>query len=247
MSLASDVRTLFHMTLRPIRGASHAERLESFYGSQAADYDSYREHLLKGRRELYESLDPPTGAVWVEMGGGTGRNLEFLGERLGQLGHIYIVDLSTSLLERARRRIAERGWSNVTAVQADVTRFTPPEGHADVVTFSYSLTMIPDWFAAVQQAQRLLRPGGTLAVVDFYVSRKYPAEGQRRHGWLTRSFWPVWLALDNVYPNADHVPYLHHHFEPVQFAEESTRMRYFPLLRVPYYRFVGKRGKTGIP
>ena len=34
--------------------------------------------------------------------------------------------------------------------------------------------MIPDWFAAVDHAWRLLRPGGTIGVVDFYVGRKHP-------------------------------------------------------------------------
>jgi S-adenosylmethionine-diacylgycerolhomoserine-N-methlytransferase len=122
-----------------------------------------------------------------------------------------------------------------------VTAFQPPRQPADVVTFSYSLTMIPDWFAALEHARRLLRPGGTLGVVDFYVSRKYPAPGHRRHSWFTRSFWPVWFATDNVFPNPDHVPYLHRHFEPVSFHEEWMRMRYFPLARVPYYRFVGRK------
>ena len=55
----------------------------------------------------------------------------------------------------------------------------------DVVTFSYSLTMIPDWFLAVDHAWRLLRPGGTIGVVDFYVSRKHPDPGWRRHPWST--------------------------------------------------------------
>ena len=51
---------------------------------------------------------------------------------------------------------------------ADATRFRPPEGAADVVTFSYSLTMIPDWFAALENAAAMLKPGGTIGVVDFY-------------------------------------------------------------------------------
>ena len=55
-------------------------------------------------------------------------------------------------------------------------RVEPPEAPVDVVTFSYSLTMIPDWFAAIENALRMLRPGGQIGVVDFYVSRKYPAQ-----------------------------------------------------------------------
>src|SRR5262245_48797574 len=98
MSLSSDLRVLFHMVLSPIRGKSHQERLESFYSKQAKDYDSYRKHLLKGRQEMYEAVPTPTGGVWLDIGGGTGSNLEYLGERIGSIRKIYLVDLSSSLL-----------------------------------------------------------------------------------------------------------------------------------------------------
>ena len=239
MTLAADLKTLYHLTLAPIRGQTHADRLESFYGRQAEGYDEFRNHLLPGRAELWQSLDVPDAGVWVDMGGGTGSNLEYLGDRLCRLSQAYVVDLSPSLLQMARRRIEQHGWNNVTAVEADATRFELPAGQADVVTFSYSLTMIPNWFEAIDRAYQLLRPGGTLAAVDFYVARKYPAAGQTRHGWLTRSFWPAWFSCDNVYPCADHLPYLQARFGCQRIEEGRARMRYFPVARVPYYQFVG--------
>ena len=63
MSLLSDLRVLWHLLLSPIRGTSHAERLNSFYAGQAADYDAFRARLLKGRGELLQSLPAPTGGV----------------------------------------------------------------------------------------------------------------------------------------------------------------------------------------
>ncbi|MFH1919016.1 MAG: methyltransferase domain-containing protein [Planctomycetota bacterium] len=112
---------------------------------------------------------------------------------------------------------------------------------ADVVTFSYSLTMIPNWFAALENARAILKPGGLVGVVDFYVSRKYPADGLARHAWFTRSFWPVWFARDNVFPSPDHVPFLQRTFDPVHFTENRAKVPYLPLVRMPYYTFVGKK------
>jgi S-adenosylmethionine-diacylgycerolhomoserine-N-methlytransferase len=238
MSFVSDLKILYHLALAPIKGRDHQERLDSFYAGQARGYDSFRAHLLKGRQELFEQIDVPQGGVWVEMGGGTAANLEYLGERLERLKAVHVVDLSSSLLEVARERIAANGWSNVRTRQEDVTQFELPAG-ADVVTFSYSLTMIPDWFAALENALKILKPGGTLAVVDFHVSRKYPAEGRRRHSWLTRTFWPAWLGLDNVFPSPDHLPYLERHLQTRHISEHRARMRYFPLFSVPYYLFIG--------
>jgi S-adenosylmethionine-diacylgycerolhomoserine-N-methlytransferase len=241
MSLTGDLKTLYHMTVSPIRGQTHAQRLESFYGPQAGEYDAFRRHLLQGREDLYRLLPTPPCGIWVEMGGGTGHNLEYLGQRMANLRQVYVVDLASPLLDVARARAAEHGWNNVETAIADVTNFEPSAGQADVVVFSYSLTMIPDWFAALDQALRILKPGGVIGIVDFYVSRKYPAPRRKRHGWLTRSFWPVWLATDNVHPCHDHVPYLSHHFDVEHFEERATRMRYFPLLKVPYYILVGRK------
>ncbi len=241
MSLWSDLKILYHMLLRPVRGKSHAERMENFYSGQADSYDDFRRRLLKGRERLWENLPRPAGGVWVDLGGGTGVNLEHFGESIRQLGKVYVVDLAPSLLEVAQRRAKARGWTNVETVVADATQFTPPEGVADIVTFSYSLTMIPDWFAAIENAKRILRDGGHIGAVDFYVSRKFPAAGLRRHRWFTRTLWPPWFATDNVFPSPDHLPFLQHHFQTAFLEENRSKIPYVPLLRTPYYVFVGQK------
>jgi S-adenosylmethionine-diacylgycerolhomoserine-N-methlytransferase len=245
MSLLSDLRILYQLTLRPVRGKDHAARMESFYAGQAEAYDDFRRRLLHGRQELWDSIHLGDQAVWVDLGGGTGANLEFVGPRLTQLKRAYVVDVSHSLLEIAKKRVQQHGWSNVEIIEADATTFQPAAGPADIVTFSYSLTMIPDWFAAIDNALTILRPGGQVGIVDFYVSRKFPSDGLKRHGWLTRSFWPVWFASDNVFPSPDHVPYLHRHFDPTHFEERRARVPYFPFLKMPYYTFVGRKREVG--
>lgn len=240
MSLLSDLKILWHMTLSPIRGKTHSERLESFYSKQAEGYDDFRRRLLQGRKEMWEALPVIDGARAVDMGGGTGANLEFLGDRIQKFEQMTLVDLSGSLLKVAQQRIAARGWTNVNTVEADATAWMPPQP-VDIVTFSYSLTMIPDWFAAMDQARRMLKPGGLIGVVDFYVSRKYPDPGKVKHSWLTSTFWPGWFRMDNVFPSPDHVPYLHRHFTPVHFSERRARIPYMPGSRVPYYIFIGRK------
>jgi len=243
MSLASDLRVLWHLLLSPIRGASHAERLNSFYAGQAADYDAFRARLLRGREELMQSLPSPAGGVWVDLGGGTGANLE-AAPWLADCRRVVVADLCQPLLEQCRERVARRGWKQVEPVLADVTTYDPGEP-VQLVTFSYSLTMIPDWYRAVERARAMLAPGGVLGVVDFYVSRKYVPEGRVRHGWLTRSVIPVWFATDNVHPSRDHVPYLESRFETVSLHESRAAIPYVPWLRAPYYRFVGRKPAAG--
>ncbi len=241
MGFVSDLKILYHMALKPVRGKDHAARMESFYSGQAKGYDDFRKRLLQGRQELWDVIDKPEGGTWVDMGGGTGSNLEYFGDQIQQLKRIHVVDLSPSLLKMAEQRAKDNGWTNVEVVEADATVYQPQGESADVVTFSYSLTMIPDWFAAIENALAMLRPGGLIGVVDFYVSRKFPGDGRKRHGWFTRSYWPVHFATDNVFPSPDHVPFLHRHFEPVHFEESKCKIPYIPFVRMPYYSFVGRK------
>jgi S-adenosylmethionine-diacylgycerolhomoserine-N-methlytransferase len=62
-----------------VQGSTQQERLESFYVSQADLYDSYRYRMLHGRLPMVRAMPAPKGGVWVDMGGGTGSNLEFFG------------------------------------------------------------------------------------------------------------------------------------------------------------------------
>jgi S-adenosylmethionine-diacylgycerolhomoserine-N-methlytransferase len=47
--------------------------------------------------------------------------------------------------------------------------------------------------------------------------------------------------MDNVFPSPDHVPFLQRHFEPLKFEEHRSKVPYLPLLRTPYYLFVGRK------
>ena len=76
-SLMADLKVLYHLALKPVRGESHAERMESFYAGQAGDYDSFRRRLLQGREDLFRTIDVPRGGTWVDLGGGTGSNMEY--------------------------------------------------------------------------------------------------------------------------------------------------------------------------
>ena len=66
--------------------------------------------------------------TWIDMGGGTGANLDYFGERISRLNKIYVLDLSHSLLEIAKKRTLAKGWTNVETVEADATTFRPPSG-----------------------------------------------------------------------------------------------------------------------
>jgi S-adenosylmethionine-diacylgycerolhomoserine-N-methlytransferase len=237
-ALRADLATLWRMLRGQPRIGTHAERLDAFYRPQARDYDRFRERLLQGRAELISLLAPPPGAHVVELGGGTGRNLEYFGERLGSFSAVELVDLCPALLEQAAQRC--RRWPNVRTYCADATTWRPRQP-VDCVYLSYALTMIPDWQAALDNVLAMLKPGGTLGVVDFYVADHVPLPGLAHHDALTRWWWPRWFAHDGVHLNPQHLPWLFAHTTALHLRESRAGLPYLPGLRVPYYVYVGRK------
>ncbi len=228
MNLGADLPVLWRMLRGMPTTGSHRERLDGFYAGQAQHYDRFREKLLPGRAELVDAVAarlPETGGTLVELGCGTGRNLAFLGERRRRLWHVWGVDLCPSLLRQAEAR----GWSDVAWVADDATRWRPPVP-VDAVLCSYSLTMIPEWFAAIDNAIAMLRPGGTLAVVDFHLPR------ERRHA---RAAWSWWFGHDGVHPEGDVLPYLRWRLPAARVVEATVAVPYVPGVRMPWFSFIG--------
>jgi S-adenosylmethionine-diacylgycerolhomoserine-N-methlytransferase len=238
-ALRGDAAVLGRLLRGMPRAATHADALGAFYGPQSDDYDRFRERLLAGRAELIRSLPLPPRARIVELGGGTGRNAEFFGDALHDIESIEIVDLCAALLARARER--SRTIPQLRAIEADATTYRPAQA-VDCVIFSYALTMIPDWRAALTNAIAMLDTGGVLAVVDFYVSPPDATSGNgTRHGALTRWFWPSWFRHDGVRLSAQHLPTLRALLPRNRIVEARAPVPYLPLGRVPYYRFVGRK------
>ncbi len=241
-SLLADGRAIWHLVATRSGGATHQERLNQFYRGQADVYDEFRRRMLHGRQEMIERITIQPDSVWVDLGCGTGENLERFGERLSLFSHVHLVDLCEPLLNVTKERCRKlEGKSSFSIHEADATMLDLPSEQADLVTLSYSLTMIPDWFAVIDNAYRMLRRGGLIGVVDFFVSRKYVDHGDVRHGWMTRTGWPLWFQFDNVYLEPDRVAMLTRRFDMVSLSKHRGRIAYIPFFRVPYFVFVGRK------
>jgi len=113
----------------------------------------------------------------------------------------------------------------------------PGEGTVDIVTFSYSLTMIPDWEKSLEIAMKMLKPGGYIGISDFTVHEKKPLE---------RRFWQWVFHHDNVHPSEKHIPKLRSLFNEVICEKKYGGFPYVPgFAKAPYYFFVGQKPLNG--
>ena len=174
----------------------HSALMDGVYRRQRHFYDVTRKFFLLGRDRLIADLAPPPGARVLEIGCGTGRNMIVAARRYPQ-ARFCGIDISEQMLTTARQSIARAGLEGrITLAQGDATGFDAQAlfGAAafERVFFSYSLSMIPDWRAALAQGAAATAPGGALQVVDF--GRQEGLPGVAKAG-LRR-----WLALFDVAP-----------------------------------------------
>lgn len=175
---------------------SHARAMDAQYAIQRHIYDLTRKYYLLGRDRLIRTLDVPPGGSVLEVGVGTGRNLAQVAERYPQ-ARLFGLDISAEMLKSADINIARAGAQTRTMLaRADACAFDPQwhfgEAGFDRVYVSYSLSMIPDWEAALAQALGVVAPGGSLHIVDFGQQERLPA--------AFRAMLRAWLAKFHVTP-----------------------------------------------
>jgi ubiquinone/menaquinone biosynthesis C-methylase UbiE len=131
---------------------------------------------------FYERVQFGGGRQWVstrargevlEVGIGTGLNLPLYPRGVRLTG----VDLSPAMLALARRRADDLGVQ-VDLREGDAQALPFPDGSFDTVVCTLSLCAVPDDRAALQEMWRVLRPGGSLLLLDHIGSH----------------WWPIWAV-----------------------------------------------------
>jgi len=177
-------------------GRNHADLMDGVYRWQRHVYDLTRKYYLLGRDRMIDRLDVPQGGSVLELGCGTGRNIALAARRYPD-AHWFGLDISAEMLTTARMALARNGLADRSRLaQGDATDFDAEvlfgRPGFDRVFISYALSMIPDWQACVAQVLAVVKPGGSLHIVDFGSQERLP-------GWF-RSLLRAWLGKFHVSP-----------------------------------------------
>jgi demethylmenaquinone methyltransferase/2-methoxy-6-polyprenyl-1,4-benzoquinol methylase len=148
------------------------QKVQSMYQSGAKHYDftTILFRLIGLRMKTYrllaiQKLSLQRGNCVIELGCGTGLNFPFLLKQIGPEGRVIGIDLTTGMLDVARRRIERSGWKNIELVHSDIADYDFPEGINGVLAtglFGY----IPEYDRVIKAASRSLVPGGHLSILD---------------------------------------------------------------------------------
>jgi SAM-dependent methyltransferase len=107
----------------------------------------------------------PADTLVLEAGCGTGAQTVILA-RNNPAARFTSVDISPESLERARSAVTQAGLTNVHFEQADIFRLTFPDGTFDSVFVCFVLEHLAKPVRALAELKRVLRPGGTITVIE---------------------------------------------------------------------------------
>lgn len=116
------------------------------------------------RRRSIERLELEPGHRLLIAGAGTGLDLEFIPRDV----EITAIDVTPAMLGRLQER-AERAHRHVLARIMDARTLAFADGSFHAVVMHLILAVMPDPTRGLQEAERVLRPGGRIAVFDKFL------------------------------------------------------------------------------
>jgi ubiquinone/menaquinone biosynthesis C-methylase UbiE len=122
-------------------------------------------HPLVTRARLHEALGPVAGQRLLEVGPGTGHYAVDIAGRIGEAGHLDLLDLQREMLDHTLREADRRGvGARMTATQGDAQALPYTDAAFDGAYIVLALGEVPDQVAALRELARVVRPGGRVVV-----------------------------------------------------------------------------------
>jgi len=122
--------------------------------------------LHHGRLVAIERMDIQPGDRVLEVGVGTGINTTLYPHKC----HVTGIDLSASMLEKARERVERADLRHVTLQEMDAAHLMFADDYFDIVYAPYLISVVPDPVQVVREMRRVCKPGGKIVIVNHFRS-----------------------------------------------------------------------------
>ena len=161
-----------HFGFETVPEAEKAIKVQSVFNSVAGKYDIMNDVMSMGIHRIWKEammdwLAPRPGQKLLDVAGGTGDiSFKFL-NRAGS-GHATVLDITENMLIAGRKRAeADKMLNSIDWVVGDAMALPFADNSFDVYTISFGIRNVTRPQEALNEAFRVLRPGGRLMVLEF--------------------------------------------------------------------------------
>lgn len=114
------------------------------------------------------------GDTVIDLGSGAG-NDAFVARRIvGESGRVIGVDITPSMIERARMNAEKLNYKNVEFRLGDIDDMPVKDNVADVIVSNCVLNLVPDKEKVIKEIFRTLKPGGHFSISDIVLQGNLP-------------------------------------------------------------------------
>jgi arsenite methyltransferase len=124
-------------------------------------------------------IDLQQGQTVLDLGSGGGIDVLLSARRVGPSGKVYGLDMTDEMIDLARENQRKGGVTNVEFLKGDIQSVPLPDNSVDVVISNCVINLAPDKKKVLEEAFRVLRPGGHFAVSDVVVRGQVSASARR--------------------------------------------------------------------
>ena len=161
-----------HFGFETVPEAQKAGKVQNIFNSVASKYDIMNDVMSAGIHRIWKEammdwLAPRPGQKLIDVAGGTGDvSFKFL-KRSGS-GHATVLDITENMLIEGRKRAeTDKILGSLDWVVGDAMSLPFADNSFDVYTISFGIRNVTQPQEALNEAFRVLQPGGRLMVLEF--------------------------------------------------------------------------------
>jgi len=170
--MTDDTQTTTHFGFQTVPESEKASKVQRVFGSVASKYDIMNDVMSMGIHRIWKDammdwIAPRAGQRLLDVAGGTG-DISFRFLKRAGYGHATVCDLTEPMLIEGRKRAeADQMADQLNWVVGDAMALPFDDNTFDVYTISFGIRNVTRPQDALNEAYRVLKPGGRLMVLEF--------------------------------------------------------------------------------